>query len=1050
MALVKKTLRSFSGGMLDKDLTGRQDLAKYAQGCLELVNFKVRKQGNVIKRAGTNLAADVSALVTGSAAKLIPLVQERESGLYVLIAGGKAYLVSSEKGVRLADGTWSTAPAASDAEEGAAAATAVPFDDADLRMLDHVQSGDTVFFAHRSYPPGKLVYSAGSLAYERIEFRVARGKQPSIASVVQKGKWTSYTAAGTEVTGGSDKEVEYCVTLVKDGIESAPSVPFAVSYKMPWPNTGSFVVTVDTSSLDAEDFDCFYVYKKEADVFGLVGTTSNQLAFVDVSDGFSVDGTLCPAGFTEFDKAVHLRESGNRFASATAITDVTENNYTYVRTAVPVMGALIENAIIAWTVYGKHYHFYDGKGNVRMPEDQAAADALEAAAGTTVTGATSRSGTAQKAASSITVTPKKSAFSRFKVGLGGICHNINKTTVIGGTYFEYVDLDTYDAPGDTIDTYQVEDKTVKSVKWNGVSTDFTPSPAVYYRATVTFADGTSCTVAAESAVDQSSFDKTRWTAVSGASPAAWRRAYADSELMYSYDGADAVIARMDANAPNVGSSVTFEIPDDYAGKEVVKVVLNGYSDEGCTVAADMVVNGFAAYEGGKYANMFTDDYVTPDLTITPPKAEDHFVNPGEYPGCVAIFQQRLVYAASADSPFTFWMSCTGDLYNFDAHEYVRASDAITASTAALAMPRINRMLVHRDLMLFADGGEWQVGASSGNAIAPSTVSAKLQSAIGCAAWLRPVALDTDIVFCDASGETLLATKYNFATDGYESSNLSVLSQRLFRNNPIVSFAYAQFPEGTIECVLSDGTIASLVYMKEHDVCAWSLHRLGGGWKAVCVAANGATVDGTSDVAFLARRTSTVTTGEGEEATSTSRVEWAVLSLRDIDPDDRTLLANLRMDAVRVVPGETAPAVASGETAVRVGASKWAVGCPFTSTLRTTSPEFTDAETAQMEVKNATEAEVRVIDGSGFTVRAAAVPAARATEMKVDCPVDETGADYSVAPGDADCRLPLAGANSRDGSVVLEHSSHLPLAVLSVTTSYRVEYANHGGGDSNGK
>ena len=49
-----------------------------------------------------------------------------------------------------------------------------------------------------------------------------------------------------------------------------------------------------------------------------------------------------------------------------------------------------------------------------------------------------------------------------------------------------------------------------------------------------------------------------------------------------------------------------------------------------------------------------------------------------------------------------------------------------------------------------------------------------------------------------------------ATDGYESSNLSVLSQRLFRNNPIVSFAYAQFPEGTIECVLSDGTIASLV------------------------------------------------------------------------------------------------------------------------------------------------------------------------------------------------------------------------------------------------
>ena len=58
MALVKKTQRSFSGGMLDKDLMGRQDLAKYSQGCLTLENFKVRKPGNVVQRAGTDLAGN--------------------------------------------------------------------------------------------------------------------------------------------------------------------------------------------------------------------------------------------------------------------------------------------------------------------------------------------------------------------------------------------------------------------------------------------------------------------------------------------------------------------------------------------------------------------------------------------------------------------------------------------------------------------------------------------------------------------------------------------------------------------------------------------------------------------------------------------------------------------------------------------------------------------------------------------------------------------------------------------------------------------------------
>lgn len=1021
MAIVKKTQRSFSGGMLDKDLTGRQDLAKYAQGCLELVNFKVRKQGNVVKRAGTDLAADVSALVTGSAAKLVPLVQERESGLYVLLAGGRAYLVSKSSGVRLADGTWSRSPAATGAEASAAYSVAVPFDDADLRMLDHCQSGDTIFFAHRSYPPGKLVYADGALSYERIEFRTARGVQPAVKSVVQNGTWNST---------GSDKEVEYCVTAVKDGVESAPSVPFAVSYKMPWPDTGSFVITVDVSALDEEDFDCFYVYKKEADVFGLVGTTSKQLAFVDVSDGFSVTGTLLPSGFTEFDKAVHLRESGNRFASVRSVTARTVNNYSVITKKVSYVPGGEE-----WSYPSDYIEYY-------YPDRSS-----------TTTGATTRTGTAQKKGGGSAVFTLPSAgvsLSSFKVSLGGVHHVLYMDALVTGTVTLACFWDNYSYTYNVWVVGEESDTRTTTMKWTGRYTDFTPSPAKYYRARLTFADGTQSEwFDADAAVDQSSFDKTGWTAVGGSSPAAWRRAYADSELMYSYDGADAVVARMDAKAPNVGATASFEVPEAHSGKAVASVEVAGFADEAHETAADVVVNGFAAYEGGKYADSFTDNYITPDLTITPPKAEDHFVNPGEYPGCVAIFQQRLVYAASAESPFTFWMSCTGDLYNFDAHEYVRASDAITASTAALAMPRINRMLVHRDLMLFADGGEWQVAASSGSAVSPSTVSAKLQSAIGCAAWLKPVALDTEILFCDASGEALLATKYNFASDGYESSNLSVLSQRLFRNNPIVSFAYAQFPEGTVECVLADGTIASLVYMREHDVCAWSLHRLGGGWKAVCAAANGATVDGTSDVAFLARRTVAATVGEGDEAVTTRREEWAVLSLRDIDPDDSTLLANLRMDAVRVVSGAAEPSVASGEKAVRVGASKWAVGCPFASTLRTTSPEFTDAETAQMEVKNATEAEVRVIDGSGFTVRAAAVPAARATEMKVDCPVDETGDDYTVKPGDADCRLPLAGANSRDGSVVVEHASHLPLAVLSVTASYRVEYANHGGGDGGG-
>lgn len=635
--------------------------------------------------------------------------------------------------------------------------------------------------------------------------------------------------------------------------------------------------------------------------------------------------------------------------------------------------------------------------------------------------------------------------SSFKVRVG-LCHHFIDMITTESIYQTLYVLESYrrieQSRTHVSDTYYLRTYTSPNVvKWVGSLTEFHASASRYYRARLTFSDGTqSAWFDAEAAVDQATFDKTGWAAVEGQANV-WRRTYSEDDLMYSYDGADKVIARMDAKAPSVGATVSFEVPKAHAEKSVTKIEVAGFADEAHKTPAAMVVNGLACYQSGRFVGSFTDDYITPDLTITPPKAEDHFLNPGEYPGCVALYSQRLVYAASTKSPFTFWMSCTGDLYNFDRHEYVRASDAITASTSALSMPRINRMLAHRDLMLFADGGEWLVAPSAGNAVAASTIAAKLQSVIGCAPHLKPVAFDSDVLFVDGSGEAMLATRYNFASDGYESQNLSVLSQRLFRNNPIQAFAHAQFPESTVECVLADGSVASLVYMKEHDVCAWSLHRFGGGWKAQDVAANKALVRGTSDVLFLCRREVSSTEGEGEEAVTSRRTEWAALALRDIDPDDRSLAANLRMDAVRLVEGETPPAAAGGERVVRVGAAKWAVGHPFASVIRTTSPEFTEQETAQMEVKNATEAEIRVIDGSDFTVRAAAVPEGRATEMKVPCPVDAEA--FTVSPGDADCRLPLTGANARDGSVVLRHDGHLPLTVLSVTTSYRIEYANHG-------
>ena len=117
--MYKHTQRSFAGGRLDRELMGRQDLAKYFTGASEITNMLVRRQGNLAKRRGTDFAADLTGILGNKmecgldygrvelgAHRLLPLVGEREQGYYVLLAGRRAFLLDSRRGIFCSDGVW--------------------------------------------------------------------------------------------------------------------------------------------------------------------------------------------------------------------------------------------------------------------------------------------------------------------------------------------------------------------------------------------------------------------------------------------------------------------------------------------------------------------------------------------------------------------------------------------------------------------------------------------------------------------------------------------------------------------------------------------------------------------------------------------------------------------------------------------------------------------------------------------------------------------------------------------------------------------------------
>lgn len=936
--MYKHTQRSFAGGRLDAELMGRQDLQKYFQGASELKNFTVRRQGYISKRRGTDLAADLEHLLghtdttttvngqestvsTPNAigkAKLIPLVNERTRGYCVLLTANRAFLVGRE-GVRLMDGTWARSVADYEltnysdetvADDKRPYYVAVPYTDAEIAALNYTQSGDTIFLAHKSHAPAKLVFDGTKFTIEKIEFATQTWKRPRILSVVAK--------QGSNFGNGAITTISYVCTYVKDGVESEPSEPFVFNYQLPWGNQAALQITCNRGDNDVPP-DYYNVYKKESTEFGLIATIGHPSKL-----------TLSP----------EISAQGGSVTTIMQGDIVGEYYYPLYQQPSYYLNKSNQNVIVGVNPY-YGTNFYTLIGGVSCPGG--AIFSFGQDSGLRLTG--------------------------FTVGIDAFSMSYFNISNPWAT--------VYSSGG-------VIKATLTTKNYSNTTRTFTASILIDTKGLTPGANSGSITPAQ--------------------TPGYKRVVYFDfsSDISSAY--------------PTSGSAGAGETQ-----WEVVSVKIEAFNNANDMTPVTMYWHEIEFENKLAPANVIVDNFITPDLSLTPPATEDHFNAAGDYPSAVAIHKQRLVFAATENDPFTFWLSQVGDLYNFSPHSAIREDDPISATTDATEFPQINHLIVNRDLMAFADSGEWRIAPSSGNALTYKTVSANMQSAIGSSKTLRPIAVGDEIVFADRTGQRLYATRYNWSSDGYESNDLSVLSQWLFKNNPIVAMAYRQHPDSTIECVLEDGTMATLVYMKEHEVCAWSRAALGGGWLAKDIACSKAISNGSSEVMVLVER-------DGA---------YRLWRMRDDIPVRGGAVEaadQLCMDGARVLAvGETA---AADETVVDCG-TKLVAGYAFETTLVTVRPEVQGSNgTIQFELKNAKDAEVRVLDSGDFSCRATGVPAQLATRANANAAVSTQYGTVELKSGDY--KLTLAGDSTGDGRVEVKSATVMPLNILSISVDYEIQ------------
>lgn len=249
-------------------------------------------------------------------------------------------------------------------------------------------------------------------------------------------------------------------------------------------------------------------------------------------------------------------------------------------------------------------------------------------------------------------------------------------------------------------------------------------------------------------------------------------------------------------------------------------------------------NGVFGYIGQSKFNTnmtlarFVDLGTTPDIADSPPIEKAVFNGVGEYPSTVAFYQQRLGFANSTNRPETVWLSRIGSYYNFSISSPTQSDDSIEFTLAGNRIQEVQNLVSVEKLLILASGGEFSSEGGVGGSITPTDINIKQYSYNG-AKKLRPVIIGSNVVFVQNRGASVRDLGFEWQSDGYNGSDVSIFSRHLFEGFEIVDIAYQQAPNSIIWLLRNDGVLVGLTYIREHQIWGWHRHDTDGFIESIC-------------------------------------------------------------------------------------------------------------------------------------------------------------------------------------------------------------------------
>jgi hypothetical protein len=202
-----------------------------------------------------------------------------------------------------------------------------------------------------------------------------------------------------------------------------------------------------------------------------------------------------------------------------------------------------------------------------------------------------------------------------------------------------------------------------------------------------------------------------------------------------------------------------------------------------------------------------------------------------WPSSVAFHDGRLFWAGKDK----FWGSVTDQFYTFDA-EFEGDAGPISRSIGYGPVDAVNWLISLNRLIAGTDGAVVECKSSSfDEPLTPTNFTPKTPATRGCER-IDAVKIDNTAVFVQRSGFRVFEIDNGIGPNGSILSSLSDITTLVPEvcSPGVVALAVQREPDTRLHCVLSDGTVAILIWDRAEEVRCWVKFETDGEVTDVCV------------------------------------------------------------------------------------------------------------------------------------------------------------------------------------------------------------------------